>query len=216
MSLAGEEPVLADFTDVIRLFVEQEIGAPAVIAGHSLGSLIAIDFAARHAELCSGIIAVCAVYDRSSEAIAAVQKRAAYLRTAHGDEDIVTSPIQRWFGDAPTGHDKEMADMCAGWLQSADKAGYAAAYTVFANQRGPGDAVLSDLNMPSLFVTGAGDPNSTPLMSNAMADKALKGEAVIIEGARHMPQMTHHAVVNEVFHGFLKKHHLTSESLNHV
>ncbi|MNU07221.1 hypothetical protein D3C72_2527110 [compost metagenome] len=45
-------------------------------------------------------------------------------------------------------------------------------------------------------MTGEGDPNSSPAMSQAMAALAPHGRAEIVPGARHMMNLTDAAEVN--------------------
>jgi pimeloyl-ACP methyl ester carboxylesterase len=71
-----------------------------------------------------------------------------------------------------------------------DPAGYAAAYRAFAT----GDDVYADrweaITCPALVLTGDGDANSTPDMTRTMAASAPRGRAIVIEGHRHMVNLT--------------------------
>lgn len=177
---------VSDYADAVL----ETIDGPALVIGHSMGAMIALDLAVRALERVRGVVALNAVFERSPEAARAVQARAAEL-----DGVTVADPtgaLNRWFGTDDT---PERA-ACHDWLCSVTQAGYKAAYTAFAHNPGPRRADLARLSCPALFMTGALEPNSTPAMSEAMAALAPKGRAIIVPGAAHMMPMTHPEVVN--------------------
>ncbi len=194
----GSSPVpdrdmqLAGYSDAVARVLRE----PAMIVGHSMGAMIALDLATRRTDRVRGVVALNAIYRRSPEARAAVRARVRELDAAAcGDP---TSTLRRWFGDRETA---ERA-ACRRWLLKADPRGYAMAYRVFAQEDGPSDAGLASLACPALFITGSEEPNSTPGMSRQMAALAPRGRAGVVEGAAHMMPMTHAAAVNELMLGF--------------
>ena len=194
----GESPALDDpstlaaYTDCIAA----ALSGPVLVAGHSMGAMIALDLAIRYPELLRGVAAVNAIYRRTSKAAAAVRERAAGLN----DQSVAdpSGTLHRWFGDAPS----QEADACRAWLTSVSPKSYKAAYRVFAEEDGPADADLRHLACPALFLTGANEPNSTPEMSRAMAARTPEGQVNIIAGAAHMMPMTHPTEVNAALIGF--------------
>lgn len=178
---------LADYSDRVAVAIDR----PVWVAGHSMGALIALDLAVRYPDRVRGVAALNAIFRRSDKAAAAVRARAGSL---DGVSPVDPSePLSRWFGDVASPE----AAACRTWLGSVDPAGYRTAYTVFAHDAGPSDAELLSLKRPSLFMTGAAEPNSTPAMSEAMARLAPQGRALVVEGAAHMMPMTHPGRVTE-------------------
>ena len=177
---------LAQYTDRIAAAID----APGVVAGHSMGAMIALDLAARHSHLVRGVAALNAIYCRGPEAAEAVRRRAADLSATEQSDPDAT--LTRWFADQDTAERRA----CGKWLTEVAADQYRTAYDVFASENGPADADLAHLPCPALFMTGADEPNSTPDMSEAMARVTPHGRAVIVEGAAHMMPMTHAGPVN--------------------
>lgn len=186
---------LGDFTDPVA----DAIDAPAWIIGHSMGAMMALDLAIRFPEKVRGVVAMNAIYRRSSEAKRAVQTRAAQL-----DGTTIADPaptLARWFGAAASPE----RTACDEWLRTADPAIYRDAYTAFAQEDGPADTDLESMSCPALFLTGARELNSTPAMSHAMARIAPRAQATVIPDAAHMMLMTHPIPVNAHLRAFLSQ-----------
>ncbi|MEO0632632.1 MAG: alpha/beta fold hydrolase [Pseudomonadota bacterium] len=182
---------LSDYADDILAALE----APALVVGHSMGAMVALDMALR-SPLVAGVAALNAVFQRDPDAARAVQDRANALDgTTRPDP---TGTLLRWFGTAASPE----RDACATWLGCMDPGAYRAAYTVFAHENGPDPSALATLPCAALFMTGAEEPNATPAMSHAMAGLAPNARAQIVPGAAHMMPMTHPRMVNAALHNF--------------
>ncbi|MEL7167086.1 MAG: alpha/beta hydrolase [Pseudomonadota bacterium] len=176
---------LSDYTDDILAALE----APALVVGHSMGAMVALDMALR-SPLVRGVAALNAVFQRGPDAARAVQDRANALDgTSRADP---TSTLSRWFGSARSPE----RDACEAWLTCTDPAAYSAAYRIFAAENGPDPSALATLPCSALFMTGEDEPNSIPAMSRAMADLTPRGRVQIVPGAAHMMPMTHPHAVN--------------------
>ncbi|MGA9435454.1 MAG: alpha/beta hydrolase [Roseobacter sp.] len=179
---------LDDFVGRVVAFVDALVG-PVYLAGHSMGALLSIEVAARLPEKVRAVAALNTVYQRSPDAARAVVARAEALTGAELSDPTPT--LARWFGEQPQGAEAACAAACRDWLTTGNKEGYAAAYRVFAQTDGPGDASLQSLSCPALYLTGSDDPNSTPAMSHALAAVTAFGQAVVLKEAAHMLPMTH-------------------------
>lgn len=179
---------LADFVDRIAAFVAALEG-PVCLAGHSMGALLSVEVAARLPQRIQAVAGLNTVHRRSPDAARAVVARARALSGAEVPDPTPT--LARWFGEMPQGEDAECATACRQWLTTGNMEGYAAAYRVFARTDGPSDASLHRLACPALYLTGTDDPNSTPAMSQALAEASRSGQASVIQSAAHMMPMTH-------------------------
>lgn len=191
----GAKALLADYSQYVAELLTQ----PAIVIGHSMGAMVAMGLVEHAPSQILGLAALNAIYRRSPAAGSAVRARAAQL-----DGRVQQDPsgtLVRWFADTQT--PERFA--CDRWLRDVDPAGYKAAYTVFANEDGPSDALLKSLTCPALFMTGQDEANSTPEMSKAMAQLAPKGQLNVVGGAAHMMPMTHAAEVNTTLIGFARE-----------
>ena len=201
--LPDHELTLTDYTtQVVELL--DALGISAVhIAGHSMGGLVALDFAIHYPERCNSVAAINAVFSRSADQRAAVQKRAADL--AEGKTTMnISETLERWFGETGSHEHESAEEICRKLLESVNPAGYAAAYKVFANSDEVHASELQDLKVPALFFTGELDPNSTPAMSEAMAGLVPGGQWAVLSGARHMMPLTAAQYVSDAIRDFIK------------
>ena len=170
------------------------------IAGHSMGALIAGGAAATLGDRIARVALLNGVYRRDPEARAAVLARAAEIRDGMIDFD---GPLLRWFGE--DSKDSAVYRLTHDWLSSVGRQGYATAYQAFA----AGDRTYADcwpkIRCPALFLTGSDDPNSTPVMAQAMAQAAPAGYAVLIGGHRHMVNLTAPDEVNAILADWLMR-----------
>lgn len=184
---------LRDFVAWFGTFLEELEIEAANVAGHSMGALIAGGAAATLGGRVRRVALLNAVYRRDPEARDAVMRRASQIENGQID---AKGPLKRWFSEQETCG--EAYRLTESWLSQVDAEGYGAAYRAFAG----GDATYADawpdIACPALFLTGEDDPNSTPAMARAMAAAALRGEAKIIAGHRHMVNLTAPDAVNDI------------------
>ena len=177
--------------------VIEDLGVgPMNVAGHSMGSLIAGGLAIERPDLVKRVALLNGVHRRTPEARAAVLGRAAEIAAGAGS---IEAPLARWF----TEDQADIRARVAGWLQSVSQTGYAMAYRAFAE----GDTVyadrISEIACPTLVLTADGDANSTPAMTYAMAGMVQHGQAVVIQGHRHMVNLTAPRAVSDALRAWL-------------
>jgi pimeloyl-ACP methyl ester carboxylesterase len=110
--------------------------------------------------------------------------------------------LARWFGDPVPPHLAQAAEVARWMLLSVNPVGYARTYRTFAQSDRRHEGRLRDLVPPALFMTAECDPNSTPAMSQAMADAAPNGRCKIIPGERHMMTITAPGLVTRELRAF--------------
>ena len=210
-ALPSATPTLAEYASQLKALLDATGIERAHVIGHSMGALIALEFALTHPQRTLSVIALNAVYDRTPAQREAVMSRAASLgATTHEAQDAqdthdasVDATLSRWFGHPVPGHLTHAAQAVRALLLSVDPLGYARTYRLFASSDDAHVGRLANLTVPALFLTGECDPNSSPSMSRAMAAAAPQGRAEVLPNARHMMNVTDPARVNERLLAFL-------------
>ena len=183
--------------------VLRNCNGPVFIAGHSMGALISIELAHRYPQHVRAIAVLNGVFQRDNTASLAVQKRADSL-----DGQSLSDPeptLERWFGQTPVGVEAEAALHCRKSLLSINPVGYQYAYKAFAYDNGPTVENLKKIACPALYTTGEWEPNSTPTMSQTMAEHTPQGEYYLVKQARHMMSMTHAEELVDVMTSFFQR-----------
>ena len=188
--LAGGDS-LSDYVHWAASVVDAHGQGPVSVVGHSMGALIALGLAVERPDLIQRVALLNVVYQRSDAARQAVLARAAQISEGNSDP---TAPLSRWFEEQE--HGQSAYQLTSALLHNADVAGYAAAYRGFAG----GDQIyaqqLDKVQCPLLALTADGDVNSTPAMAEAIAAGVRDGQAVVIEGHKHMLNLTAPEAVN--------------------
>jgi pimeloyl-ACP methyl ester carboxylesterase len=194
VTLADYAAQLADLLD--------HLGLPAAnVVGHSMGALVALEFALACPQRVLRVAALNAVFQRSAQQRAAVVARAQSL--GDGVAGTLAPTLERWFGNPVPQPLVQPAAQVARLLRDVDPTGYARTYRLFASSDNVHAARLGQLAVPALFLTGEEDLNSSPAMSQAMARLAPQGRAEVIPQARHMMNVTHPARVTASLRAFL-------------
>lgn len=174
----------------------------AHLVGHSMGSLVAIDFTLHAPQRVYDVVALNAVYKRKPEQRAAVQDRARRLAEGRADATLEET-LNRWFSSEQRVRQPESVAAVRRWLDAADPVGYARVYGCFAGADESFTGRLLNLAAPALFITGEYDPNSTPAMSSRMAEESQLGELAIVPGERHMMAFVNPESVNPLIDRFI-------------
>jgi flavin reductase (DIM6/NTAB) family NADH-FMN oxidoreductase RutF/pimeloyl-ACP methyl ester carboxylesterase len=200
--LPPREARLSDYADQLHAVMDELGLARAHLVGHSMGALVVLEFALAYPDRILSVAALNAVYCRSQGQRSAVEARAAALEQG-GHLATIDGTIARWFGDPVLERTLEAAATTRRLLGAVDPRGYQRTYRLFATADDAHRGRLAQLRAPSLFMTGAGDPNSTPEMSRIMAAEAQNGRCEILSGERHMMSLTAPDEVNKRLLGFL-------------
>jgi len=112
-----------------------------------------------------------------------------------GDLDW-SGTIERWFGEPVPAHLKTAAASTGALLSAIDLVGYRRAYRLFSQSDAAHRERLPKLVVPTLFITGEQDPNSTPTMSEAMARITPGARLKIVPAGRHMMFLTDPRLIN--------------------
>ena len=194
---------LSDFAGQLdALLAELNLG-PLMLAGFSIGGLIAQTFVLAQPEKVRRLVLMYTVFDRTPEQIAAVRGRYEQVR-AEGPEATIETNIKRWFNEDFVAANPPVVDYVRRRLKSNDVEGFLKAYAIFSSSDTERAAVFHQIGCPTLVMTGADDVGSTPEMARQMADRLPNARLAIIAGQRHMGPAENPAPVNEILLEFLR------------
>jgi (E)-2-((N-methylformamido)methylene)succinate hydrolase len=171
---------LADVADRIS----SEPGSIDVV-GFSMGALVAQGFAARQPQALRRLALLHVVYNRTDAERAATLERVAEVRGG-GFAASIPVALQRWFTPAYAETHPAVVDEVRRVLEANNVEAYANAYEVFATADAGLVATTGRITVPTLVMTGADDPRSTPGMSLRLAASLARGEALVLPGLRHL------------------------------
>ena len=197
-------PVLDEYAAQLAALLDHLQIDVAHVVGHSMGSLIALEFALQYPARVASVVALNAVYDRTPTQRATVMQRAASLEGGGLEQPSIDATVARWFDDPVPGHLAQVAELVRSLLETVNPEGYARTYRLFASSDQAHVGRLPQLTVPALFMTGECDPNSSPAMSHSMATAAPRGRAEIIANERHMMNVTAPAIVNQRLGQFIR------------
>lgn len=193
---------LSDFIDQLDGLV-REFGLDRVaLVGFSMGALVAQGFTLAQPGRVSRLAILSGVYDRGPERRAAVLARWE-AAVAQGPASLIEAALERWFSPGFAAQNPAVLAAVRRRLEDNDRAGFLAAYRVFAEADAAFAGRLGALTCPALVMTGADDPGSTPAMARAMAAALPNARLEILPGARHMMPIENAAAVNRVLLAFL-------------
>lgn len=202
--LPEASPALDEYAGQLAALLDHLQIDAAHVVGHSMGSLIALEFALQYPQRVASVVALNAVYDRTPTQRAAVMQRAASLGGGL-EQPSIDATVARWFDDPVPAHLEQVAELVRSLLATVNPEGYARAYRLFASSDQAHVGRLPQLTVPALFMTGECDPNSSPAMSHSMAAAAPRGRAEIIANERHMMNITAPAIVNQRLVKFIRE-----------
>ena len=168
----------------------------AVLAGFSLGGLIAQATALAHPDRVAALIAVGSVADRTEAERERVLERLAEVERL-GPYEVAKTSVDRWYTPAYLADHPEAGARTLERMARLDPGCYAAAYRVLATNDFAGR--LGEIDVPVLAIAGAGDVGSPPHLSEYIARNVRNGTAVTVPDVKHqLLQETTETVAKEI------------------
>lgn len=190
-------------TDLAALFQHFE-NQPSVLAAHSMGSLIALAFAAQHPELVQKLILIGpARYPVPAAAAEGQSKRAANVRAGGMRACAETIATNGTSERSKTTNLSAYAAVKA-ILMSQDPEGYAKACTALGSATNL-DIDLSKLTMPVLVIAGDEDRVSPVATCQSLVERLPNAEIEIVQGVGHWSIVEDPLALGKVVDRFLKK-----------
>jgi len=178
---------LEDYAAQVKAVLSHAGLEKAHIVGHSMGALVALEFALSRPRQVISVSALNAVFKRNPEQKKSVAERLAALEE---EFDFGAQTLSRWFGKPVPEKWSLAADIVRSHLAEVNNEGYRRTYRLFALSDDVHEKRLPMLEAPALFLTGEDDSNSIPAMSRAMAGLCPNGRFDVVAGERHMMSLT--------------------------
>ncbi|HZF35182.1 MAG TPA: alpha/beta fold hydrolase [Candidatus Angelobacter sp.] len=176
---------LDHFVDQLRRLADGLDLSKFVLAGFSMGGLVAQAFALAAPARIERLVLLNTVFDRSPPERAAAEARVReVLNGGHGAG--IAAALERWFTPAFRAARPEVLGSIRRRMETNDLPAYAAAYGLFATADRALAERIGSIAVPTMVVTGAEDERSTAAMAMAMAARLPRGRCHIIPGQRHM------------------------------
>ena len=191
------------FVDQLRGLVQELRISRMVLVGFSLGGQVAKHFASSHPEMVEALVLISTTYQRTPEGREAMAFRVQQAKA--GDrQGLEPSALLRWFSPEFLAANPEVEREITTRLRNNDPARFLESYELLSNAEGhPVD--YAALSMPTLVLTGDGDPGSTPRMAKDMAQAMPNARAEIIQGAKHLGIIEEYRQFSDAVDGFLTK-----------
>jgi pimeloyl-ACP methyl ester carboxylesterase len=177
----------------------------AVVLGHSMGGMVALEAYAQAPERCAGLILACtsAAFGKADGDWQRqfVASRLAPLDAGLGMAELAAQQVPRMM--APTAPDEARVRAIA-IMGAAPEATYRAALRclVTFDRR----EVLPAISVPTLVIAAAEDAQAPPAVMEKMAGRITGAEFEILPDCGHMPNLEHPAAFGNLLLEFLQRH----------
>jgi len=199
--LPPEEPVLDDYVEQLNNLLKHLNLSLISLVGHSMGALISVAFALKHPDKVKALVPINIAFNRNEEAQKGVLNRANQILQTNKILNIEQT-LERWFKNKTSADDLKKIDKIRNWLANTSPQGYGRTYRLFALSDKVFLNKLSRLRPPVLYLTGDEDPNSTPAMSQQMAEETPNGSSNSLTGEAHMMSYISANKVNPIIEQF--------------
>ena len=199
--LPPEEPVLDDYVEQLNNLLKHLNLSLISLVGHSMGALISVAFALKYPDKVKALVPINIAFNRSEEAQKGVLNRANQILQTNKILNIEQT-LERWFKNKTSADDLKKIDKIRNWLANTSPQGYGRTYRLFALSDKVFINKLSRLKPPVLYLTGDEDPNSTPAMSQQMAEETPNGSSNSLTSEAHMMSYIAANKVNPIIEQF--------------
>ena len=179
-----EEVKMEDYVDQLLSLSELLNIDKFHLVGFSIGSLIAINFAANFQEKLKSLTLIATTYKRSEKQRQEVIDR---VNLAKLNKPISQLALKRWFTDEyiqnnPNVYEEFMKILTK---DGEDQKNFIKAYELFANYKDDIN-IIKKIKTKTLVMTGSIDPGSTPEMSKKLSNDLINSSFIEINNGKHL------------------------------
>jgi pimeloyl-ACP methyl ester carboxylesterase len=200
----SDTPNLTFFSQQLSTLLDHCGMDTAVLAGFSLGGMIARRFAQDAPDRTDALVILHSPHKRSPEAQDAILKRVEQA-CLEGPNSTVEAALERWFTRDFRQANPNMMDTVRRWVTANDIAIYHTIYRVLADGIDEITAPTPPITCPTLVITGDEDYGNGPEMTHAIAREIDGAQTMILSGLRHMALAEAPDAINAPLRSFLEK-----------
>ncbi len=179
-----EKIKMDDYVDQLSSLIDSLKIDKLHLVGFSIGSLIALNFAANFQKKLNSLTLIATTYKRSEKQRQEVIDR---VNLAKLNKPISQLALKRWFTD---GYIKKNPNVYEEFMKILTKTdenqkNFIKAYELFAYYKDENE-IIKKINTKTLVMTGSIDPGSTPEMSKKLSNDLNNSSYIEINNAKHL------------------------------
>lgn len=191
----------------LHTLLQQLATGPVVLIGHSMGGYVALAFVRQFPEMLRGLVLVSTKAGQDSAEAAAGRRVMAKKVEAEGVQAVVDAMAPKML--AADNQDARMIADVLGFMATSRPASVIGALLGMA-ERPDSTALLEQLAVPTLVVTGADDTLIPPSESEALAGTIRNAQLKVLPHAGHLVAFEQPDEFNHVLREWLKRADLAS------
>jgi 3-oxoadipate enol-lactonase len=195
----------------LRALLQQLMTGPVVLIGHSMGGYVALAFARQFPELLRGLVLVSTKAGQDTAEAAAGRRVMAEKVKAEGVQVVVEAMAPKML--AAGNQDAQMVAQVLGFMAPSRPAGVIGALLGMA-ERPDATALLAQIAVPTLVITGADDTLIPPAESETLAQAIRGAQLKVIPHAGHLVAFEQPDEFNHVLKDWLNRADLASPDGN--
>ncbi len=175
---------MKDYTDQLISLINYLKIDKVNLVGFSIGSLIALNFAAEYQDKLNSLILIATTYKRDKKQKQQVIDR---VNLAKSGKSISKLALERWFTDKYLEKNPNVYEKFIKILSKKpdDQKNFINAYELFANYQ-DNIGMIKKIETNTLIMTGSLDPGSTPEMSKNLSNDLKNSLYTEINGGKHL------------------------------
>lgn len=174
---------MAQYAAEVRALLQQLATGPVVLVGHSMGGYVALAFARQFPELLRGLVLVGTKAGPDAPEAAAGRRAMAEKVETEGVQVVVQAMAPKML--AGGNHDAQMMEHVRAFMASSKPMGVVGALLGMAG-RPDATALLAQIVVPTLVITGADDMLVPPAESEKLAEAIRGAQLVVVAHAGHL------------------------------
>ena len=190
-STAPPHDNVSAYADWLGTQIRRTGADPVILVGHSMGSLVALETAARNADMVAGLVLI--------GTSATMRVHTDLLAAARANDDAAAAMVIKWSlpRHSGFGRPKDWVLQLSDDFMAAASSGTLAADLTACDTYGDALAAAARVRCPSLLILGENDIMTKPAAAQPLAAALADARIVMLEKAGHMLPLEKAAEVNE-------------------